>query len=118
MKRITRNETKSAPPGFIFSPEFITTDEEHDLLAFIRGIEFRTLQMHGVTAKRRIKQYGWHYAFESYRLTATDSIPDDFGPLRMRAALLAGIDASEWADVLVTEYSHGAGIGWHRDAPA
>lgn len=107
-----------APRGLVLVPEFVTAAEESELLAFISGIEFRTLQMHGVTAKRRIKQYGWHYAFESYRLTATDPIPDDFGPLRTRAALLAGIDASEWAEVLVTEYSHGAGIGWHRDAPA
>src|SRR4051812_48647338 len=118
MQRITRNETKSAPPGFIFSPEFITTDEERDLLAFIRGIEFRSIQMHGVTAKRRIKQYGWHYAFESYRLTVTDPIPEEFDTIRARSAELAGIDASHWAEALVTEYSIGAGIGWHRDAPA
>jgi alkylated DNA repair dioxygenase AlkB len=25
--------------------------------------------------------------------------------------------ASKWAEALVTEYTTGAGIGWHRDAP-
>lgn len=118
MQCTRHNEVKSAPPGLIFSPEFLTADEEVDLLAFIRGIEFRTIQMHGVTAKRRIKQYGWHYAFESYRLTVTDPIPDEFEIIRARCAALAGINASHWAEVLVTEYSAGAGIGWHRDAPA
>jgi alkylated DNA repair protein (DNA oxidative demethylase) len=106
------------PSGLILIPDFLTASEEGDLLAFIRGIEFRTLQMHGVTAKRRIKQYGWHYAFETYRLTATEPIPNEFEAIRARSATLAGIDASQWAEVLVTEYASGAGIGWHRDAPA
>jgi alkylated DNA repair protein (DNA oxidative demethylase) len=106
------------PSGLILIPDFLTASEEGDLLAFIRGIEFRTLQMHGVTAKRRIKQYGSHYAFETYRLTATEPIPNEFEAIRARSATLAGIDASQWAEVLVTEYASGAGIGWHRDAPA
>jgi DNA oxidative demethylase len=106
------------PPGLIFLPDFLTSIEERDLLSTIRAIEFRTLQMHGVTAKRRIKQFGWHYAFESYRLTPTDPIPSDFLTIGARSAELAGIDPSAWAEVLVTEYPTGAGIGWHRDAPA
>lgn len=111
-------EADDAPPGLLFVRDFLSESEERDLLAFIQSIEFRTLQMHGVTAKRRIKQYGWHYAFESYRLTETDPIPDEFHNIRNRSAVLAGIDASQWAEALVTEYSIGAGIGWHRDAPA
>ncbi len=107
----------SLPRGLIFSPEFLTTAEENDLVAFIGSIEFRTFQMHGVTAKRRIKQYGWHYAFESYQLTPADPIPVEFASIGARSANLAGIDPSEWAEVLVTEYAAGAGIGWHRDAP-
>src|SRR4051812_27903828 len=99
---------ENAPAGLTLLPDFLSTQQECDLLDFIRGIEFRTLQMHGVTAKRRIKQYGWHYAFESYRLTETDPIPDEFETIRARSAVLAGIDGSEWAEVLVTEYASGA----------
>lgn len=80
-----------APPGLIFVPEFLTGSEGSDLLAFINRIEFRTLQMHGVTARRRIKQYGWHYAFESYQLTPADPIPAEFANIRDRAAALASI---------------------------
>jgi DNA oxidative demethylase len=105
------------PPGLIFLPEFLTQDEEANLLDLIRSMDFRTLQMHGVTAKRHIKQFGWHYAFESYRLTPADPIPAAFDSIRARSAAMAGIDASEWAEALVTEYAAGAGIGWHRDAP-
>ena len=115
---IETGHQRSFPPGLVFRPDFLTEAEETDLLSFIRTIEFRTFQMHGVTAKRRIKQYGFHYAFESYQLTATDPIPAAFAHIQARSAALAGIQPSEWAEVLVTEYPAGAGIGWHRDAPA
>ena len=105
------------PPGLIFLPDFLTISEENDLLALIRDMDFRTLQMHGVTAKRRIRQFGWHYRFESYQLTPADPIPANFADIAARSAALAGIDPSEWAEALVTEYSAGSGIGWHRDAP-
>jgi alkylated DNA repair dioxygenase AlkB len=106
------------PSGLIFSPEFLAPNEESDLLDVIGSMEFRTFQMHGVTARRRIRQFGWHYAFESYQLTPADPIPAAFASIRARSAALAGIDASEWAEALVTEYARGAGIGWHCDAPA
>jgi DNA oxidative demethylase len=106
------------PPGLVFVPEFLTLNEENNLLSFIETIVFRTIQMRGVTAKRRIKQFGWHYSFESYRLTSTDPIPGEFTEIGVRSAAHAGIDPAQWAEALVTEYSAGSGIGWHRDAPA
>ena len=106
------------PPGLIFSPDFLTPVEEQDLLAFIRTLDFRTFQMQGVTARRRIRQFGWHYAFESYQLTPADPVPAEFAEIRARSAALVNIDPSAWAEALVTEYVPGAGIGWHRDAPA
>jgi DNA oxidative demethylase len=109
--------SRNPPPGLIFLPEFVTQAEEIGLLDLIRSMDFRTFQMHGVTAKRRIKQFGWHYAFESYQLTPADPIPTAFDSIRARSAALADIDPSEWAEALVTEYAPGAGIGWHRDAP-
>ena len=106
------------PNGLLLFPEFVSKGEERELLRFIEGIEFRTIRMHGVTAKRRVKQFGWHYAFESYQLTETDPIPEAFAGIRERSAALAGIATPDWAEALVTEYAAGAGIGWHRDAPA
>jgi alkylated DNA repair protein (DNA oxidative demethylase) len=117
----TRNRTvveQPLPPGLVFSPEFLTPGEESDLLSLIQRMEFRSFQMHGATAKRRIKQFGWHYAFESYQLTPADPIPAAFDSIRTRSAALAGVDPSEWAEALVREYAPGAGIGWHCDAPA
>jgi DNA oxidative demethylase len=105
------------PSGFVFEPFFLTVEEEADLIAYIQTLEWRTFQMHGVTAKRRIVHFGWHYSFESYRVTEADPIPPLFEPARERAAALAGIEPSAFAEALVTEYQPGAGIGWHRDAP-
>lgn len=108
----------SLPSGLIFLPEFLTQDEELYLLDFVNSMDFRSLQMHGVMAKRRIKQFGWHYAFESFKLTPADPIPTAFASIQARSATLAGIGSSEWAEALVTEYPASSGIGWHRDAPA
>jgi DNA oxidative demethylase len=104
--------------GSLRSWYFLSPREENDLLAFLRTLAFRTFQMQGVTAKRRIRQFGWHYAFDSYQLTPTDPIPAEFASIRERSAALADLDPSAWAEALVTEYAPGAGIGWRRDAPA
>ena len=113
----TSGKVHALPEGFIFEREFLGADEETDLLSVISRMDFRTLQMRGVTARRRIKQFGWHYTFESYQLTPADPIPAEFDRIAERSAALAGVDGSEWAEALVTEYPAGAGIGWHRDAP-
>jgi DNA oxidative demethylase len=105
------------PPGFVFQPNFLAPEEEAQLLEFIRTIPLRTFEMKGVTAKRRIASYGWHYSFQSYRLTEAEPIPPIFEPVRERAAALADIQPQAFSEVLVTEYQPGAGIGWHRDAP-
>jgi DNA oxidative demethylase len=105
------------PEGFLFVPEFLSLDEENDLLAFVRGLDFHTFQMRGVTAKRRVVSFGWHYSFESYKATLADPIPEPLLPIRGRAAAIAGVAAEAFSEALVTEYEPGAGIGWHRDAP-
>lgn len=105
------------PIGFVFAQDFLAPEEEARLVDFIQTLELRTFQMHGVTAKRRIAHFGWHYSFESYRVTEAEPIPEVFLPARDRAAALAGIESDGFSEALVTEYQPGAGIGWHRDAP-
>ncbi|MFB3906142.1 MAG: alpha-ketoglutarate-dependent dioxygenase AlkB [Acidobacteriota bacterium] len=39
-------------------------------------------------------------------------------PLRERVAKFAGLEPKDLAEALLTEYSPGATIGWHRDALA
>jgi alkylated DNA repair protein (DNA oxidative demethylase) len=103
--------------GFVLERDVLSAVTEAALIDFVRGISFGEVRMHGVTAKRRVAQFGWRYAFESFRLTPGPPIPEEFHDARSRAAALAGIAAEEFSEVLVTEYGPGAGIGWHRDAP-
>jgi alkylated DNA repair protein (DNA oxidative demethylase) len=109
--------TGELPEGFVLQPEFLSAAEEAALIEFIQGVSFGEVRMHGVAAKRRVAQFGWRYSFESYRLTAGPPVPPSLMELREKTGGMAGVDADEFSEVLVTEYSPGAGIGWHRDAP-
>ena len=105
------------PDGFVYQQEFISIQEEQALITSIEAIEFAEIRMHGVVAKRRAAHFGHGYEYGSARLTSAAPIPEFLLPLRQRLAEFATRGAEEFAEVLVTEYPAGAGIGWHRDAP-
>lgn len=102
--------------GLLFREEFITPEEESDLLGRIRSLDFHEMKMRGVVARRRVIHYGVNYSFETFKASEGPPIPAFLLPLRERAAGFAGVGADELAEALVTEYSPGAPIGWHRDA--
>ena len=111
------NTGAELPDGFIYAAEFISRAEEQQLIEKIERLEFGELKMRGVVAKRRTAHFGWSYEFETFKLGDAPPIPEFLLPLRERIAQLAHRPAAEFAEVLVTEYSPGAGIGWHRDVP-
>jgi alkylated DNA repair protein (DNA oxidative demethylase) len=110
-------EHTKLPEGFVLAEDFLTEAEEADLLPVLSALPFGSIRMHGVVAKRRVAQFGWHYSFESFRLKPAPPPPPQLDALRRRAAEFAGVAADDFAETLVTEYQPGAGIGWHRDAP-
>ena len=105
------------PPGFRYVPEFIDAAEEASLLAAVRTIEFSDVAMRGQIARRRTAHFGWVYGYESWRIEPGPPLPASFHPLRHKAAGLGGVTDEALAEVLITTYPAGAGIGWHRDAP-
>lgn len=105
------------PEGFRYEPAFLSAAEEEALLERVQALAFQEVRMRGVAAKRRVVQYGWRYSFESFRMSEGPGLPDFLVPLRDRAAVLAQAAPAALAEALVTEYSPGAAIGWHRDAP-
>jgi alkylated DNA repair dioxygenase AlkB len=105
------------PEGFRHQEEFLSADEAEALVERFRTLEFHEVRMRGVTARRRVIQYGWKYSFESFRMTEGPRLPEYLVPLRDRAASFAGLAAEQLSEALITEYSPGAAIGWHRDAP-
>lgn len=114
--------TPSAPPapaGFRYQPDFVTPDEEPDLVAHLARLPFESFRFHGHTGNRRVVSFGWRYDFDHSTLHQADQIPPFLESLGRRAADFAGLaDPDALRHVLVTEYAPGAGIGWHRDKAA
>ena len=102
----------SLPEGFLYHADFISTEEEQELADAIAHVEFDTFEMRGVVARRRVKFYG-----QSYDEAPAIPIADFLQPLRMKSAQWAGIQPSDFVMALINEYTPGAAIGWHRDAP-
>ncbi len=50
------------PEGLRHRDDFVTRDEEGQLLADLAGIEFATFEMRGVVARRRVAFFGESYA--------------------------------------------------------
>lgn len=106
------------PAGLRYLPDFISGDEEHQLLQRLADLGYVEVRMHGQVARRVVRHYGMNYAFESATVSAGEAIPDWLQPVRTKAADLLGRKPSDLAEALVTCYPPGAAIGWHRDAPA
>jgi alkylated DNA repair dioxygenase AlkB len=109
---------KPLPEGLVYQPDFISTDEENSLLSHLEGVQFADIHMHGVIAKRRAAHFGINYEYNSAAVAPGVAIPEFLLPLRERIGKFTGRRPEEFEEVLVTEYPEGAGIGWHRDAPA
>jgi alkylated DNA repair dioxygenase AlkB len=106
------------PEGFLYQPDFLGEAEEAEVLRAIDALEFGAYDFRGYIAKRRVVAYGGGYDFSRRRMTvAGEAIPDFLRPIRDRAAVVAGMRANEIGHAMVTEYSVGSPIGWHRDAP-
>ena len=103
------------PEGFRYRPEVISREDEEALLAQIKTLPFREFEFHGYVGKRRIVSYGWHYDFNERKLTKADDIPEFLLRVRETAASFADLTPDQLQHVLVTEYSAGAAIGWHKD---
>lgn len=105
------------PEGLVYEPGFLSDEEEGGLVALFDGFEFDEVRMHGQTARRTVLHFGYRYEYESWKLVPTDPSPPELDWLRERAGAFAGVEPKRWAEILVTRYPPGAGIGWHRDAP-
>jgi alkylated DNA repair dioxygenase AlkB len=105
------------PEGFVYQPHLISIDEELELASRISELDLREFEFQGYRGKRRVASFGLRYDFADSRLKQGDEIPAFLLPLRERAAGFAGIKPDALPHVLVTEYTPGAAIGWHRDRP-
>ena len=107
-------EEISPPEGFSYQPDFISIDEERELLNILKGLSFGVFEMHGVEARRKVIHYGMKYNFLSRTASKTNSPPSWLLDLKKKSEVLL---KKEIPQILITHYPPGAPIGWHFDAP-
>jgi alkylated DNA repair dioxygenase AlkB len=103
------------PDGFRYEPALLAEEEQASLIAAISLMPFREFKFHGFLGRRRVVSFGWKYDFSAEKVRRIGDMPEILLPLRERAAGFAGFDPQELQQALVTEYSPGAAIGWHKD---
>ena len=103
------------PGGFRYQADVLPAEEEQALVGIIRELPLKEFEFRGYVGKRRTISYGWHYDFGQERLQQTEEIPSFLHKARAYAAGFAGLAPGDLPHVLVTEYSPGTTIGWHRD---
>jgi alkylated DNA repair dioxygenase AlkB len=103
------------PEGFRYQSNLLSSDDERELVARFADLPFRAFEFHGYVGRRRVVSYGWQYDFNDERLRKTEDMPEFLLPARAKAAAFAGLDPSDLQHALITEYSPGAAIGWHKD---
>jgi alkylated DNA repair protein (DNA oxidative demethylase) len=103
--------------GLDYREEFITPAEHDQLAGKLDSLCLSPFRFHGWLGNRKTETYGWRYDFDDASFTPAAPIPEWLLPLRVKAAAFAGVDARDFAHVLVARYDPGAGIGWHRDRP-
>jgi hypothetical protein len=87
------------PSGFQLRENFITPDDELDLINAIAGVAFANFEFRGVVARRRVAFFG-----ESYDRDTAVPLPGFLLPLRAPLASWAGVDFDAFAMALVNEY--------------
>ena len=57
------------PEGFTYREDFLTPQEEQELLDVIRQVEVKPMIFQGFEAKRKVASFGYDYSFDNRRLT-------------------------------------------------
>jgi alkylated DNA repair dioxygenase AlkB len=103
------------PLGVRYQEDFLSPSEEQDLLRSFEQLPFQEFEFHGFTAKRRTVSFGWRFDFSEGRLAKTEDMPEFLQVFRERAERFGDLASGALQHVLITEYSPGAAIGWHKD---
>ncbi|WP_338758968.1 alpha-ketoglutarate-dependent dioxygenase AlkB [Massilia sp. METH4] len=111
------HEDDDAIPGLVYQPDFLSVEEERELLAIIRTLPLQPAQYKEYESRCRIFSYGAGYDFGTNKVTPAPELDPRFHPLRRRVADWLGMAAAELDHLLVTEYAPGTQLGWHRDVP-
>lgn len=105
------------PDGLLLAEEFVTVYEEQSLLQIFQSLPLTEARYQQYTARRRTVNYGSGYDFSHRRTTEAPPIPEFLQSLRIKAARWAQVAPDDFAQALISEYTPGTPLGWHRDVP-
>lgn len=103
--------------GLRYQRDFLSPDDEQQLIAEVERLEYQQVVMRGQPARRTVLHFGFDYDYEGWKIHPTTPPPPWLAALRDRCAALLEMEAEALEQFLVARYPPGATIGWHRDAP-
>jgi alkylated DNA repair dioxygenase AlkB len=110
----------SSPPflaSFRYCAEAIKPEDECSLVDQIAELPFKEFEFHGFEGKRRVVSFGCRYDFSQHKALPADPVPPFLLDFYRKVQAASGFVLPRLQQVLVTEYSPGAPIGWHKDRP-
>lgn len=110
-------EVRASIPGLIYQPEFLSMQEEQELIAVIGTLPLHAAQYKEYLARRRVVGFGGSFDFDTLELKSAKALDERLIPLRNRVAAWQGIHPDDLQHALVAEYAPGTPLGWHRDVP-
>jgi alkylated DNA repair dioxygenase AlkB len=108
-------DERPRPEGLAYTADFLTAEEERELIARIAELPLEPFQFGIYEGKRRVVYFGARYDFTRQRLERADALPDWIMSIVERTERFAKLAPGSIRHALFTEYDVGAGIGWHRD---
>ncbi len=105
------------PEGLVYEPDFLTAEEEAQLIASVQDLPLEAARYKSYTARRRVVSYGGSFDYDANRLLPAAALVACLHPLRDKVARWLGMPADALVHTLVAEYRPGAPLGWHRDVP-
>jgi hypothetical protein len=81
--------TLGGPAGLRYRADFISSEEERDLIAQIRQLPLAPFQFGAYEGKRRVASFGWRYDYGERKLEKAQDIPAWLGPFISRIEAFA-----------------------------
>lgn len=109
------SEPQALPAGCCYRSDFLSEEEEAELLGYFEDLPFEHSRLGEYAAKRRVVSFGWGYDFRKECLMPGPPLPPFLTPLKRKVAKWLDIPTRCVVEALITEYPKGAAIGWHKD---
>ena len=113
---------RELPQGLVYQPDFLTHAEEETLLVAIAPLPLREAKFREYFARRRVAHFHDASDAPAYDDGGADAftsgpLPPFLADVRDRVARRLEVEPAAFVHALVSEYTPGTPIGWHRDKP-